>query len=345
MACGAGHSINDMKPASMPIPSSKTRLVYILSASHSGSTLLALLLNAHPEICTVGELKASSLGDVERYRCSCRRTIRECPFWNRITEEMAKRGMEFDIAQTGTDFRFGASPYALKLLQPLFRGGVFEWLRDMLLRLSPRWRTQLPIIQSKNAALMGTVLSQAKKKVIVDSSKLGLRLKFLLKNPQLDIKILRLVRDGRAVSLTYMDPARFADAQRVEFRGGGHGGDRNAERLTLEQAAREWRRSNEEAEALLGSVDRTRWMEVRYETLCREPENTLKGIFAFIDVDRSCVNLDFRSAEHHIIGNGMRLDSSNQIKTDERWRLFLTESQVSIFDQLAGSMNRSLGYR
>ena len=43
-----------------------TDLVYILAASHSGSTLLAMLLSTHPEICTVGELKATNLGDPHR---------------------------------------------------------------------------------------------------------------------------------------------------------------------------------------------------------------------------------------------------------------------------------------
>ena len=46
------------------------RLVYILAASHSGSTLLAMLLGSHPDVCTVGELKATSLGNVEEYLCS-----------------------------------------------------------------------------------------------------------------------------------------------------------------------------------------------------------------------------------------------------------------------------------
>ncbi len=48
----------------------KIRLIYILAASHSGSTLLSLLLGSHPEITTIGELKATSLGDPDQYRCS-----------------------------------------------------------------------------------------------------------------------------------------------------------------------------------------------------------------------------------------------------------------------------------
>ena len=41
-----------------------TDLVYILSPSYSGSTLLTFLLNTHPEIATIGELKAQALGNL-----------------------------------------------------------------------------------------------------------------------------------------------------------------------------------------------------------------------------------------------------------------------------------------
>ena len=65
------------------------RLAYVLAASHSGSTVLSMLLGAQPRLCTVGELKATALGDPERYRCSCRELIGDCVFWGRVEAEMA----------------------------------------------------------------------------------------------------------------------------------------------------------------------------------------------------------------------------------------------------------------
>ena len=82
---------------------------------------------------------------------------------------------------------------------------------------------------------------------MVDSSKVGLRLKYLMKLPNIELYVIRLIRDGRAVALTYMDPENFADARNPSLRGGGAGDHRRAERLTMAQAAREWKRSNEEA--------------------------------------------------------------------------------------------------
>jgi hypothetical protein len=303
-----------------------------------------MLLSAHPEVCTVGELKVTSLGEVDRYRCSCREKIKECRFWETVTGEMRRRGFNFDVSRPGTDIRSGASPLVLRLLKPLHRGLLFESLRDGALQLSAAWRNQLPIIQRVNTALMDCVLSLTNKKIIVDSSKIGIRLKYLLRNRDLDIKVIRLVRDGRAVSLTYIDPAKFADAQNPDLRGGGLGGERSSERLSMEQAAREWKRSNEEAEALLRGVERTKWQVVRYEDLCREPENTVKQIFAFVGVDPEQINLDFRSVEHHIIGNGMRLDGSSSIEIDERWKTNLSQAELGVFDKVAGAKNRALGY-
>ncbi|MEP6917432.1 MAG: hypothetical protein ABJC89_17410, partial [Acidobacteriota bacterium] len=167
-----------------PIP-----LVYLLAASHSGSTLLAMLLGSHPDICTVGELKATSLGSVETYRCSCGQPIRICGFWNAVTAAMAERGIRFDIGQAGTDIRSGASRYARRLLKPLHRDRALERIRDLALRLDPAWRRHLARVDAVNAALVGSIQACTGSAVIVDSSKIGIRLKYLLRNPAFDVKV------------------------------------------------------------------------------------------------------------------------------------------------------------
>jgi hypothetical protein len=329
-----------------PVPGTgKVQLVYILAASHSGSTLLAMLLNAHPEVCTVGELKATSLGDPARYRCSCQRLIRECPFWLAVNKDLHAQGFEFDITNAVTDIRSLRSVYVRRLLRPLHRGRVMEAIRDIALFLSPVWRDQLPRIQKLNVALMRSILKHAGKRIIADSSKVALRLKYLLRNPEVDVRIIRLIRDGRGVALTYVDPARFADARNPTLRGGGMGGDRQSERLPMTEAAYEWRRSNEEAEAAIRDVPDDRFIEVRYEELCASPEKTMARLFAFLGVQPVNNMLAFRNVEHHVVGNGMRLDDVTEIRLDERWREELTADDLEQFDAVAGDLNRKLGYQ
>lgn len=322
------------------------RLAYILAASHSGSTLLSLLLGSCPQIATIGEMKFSrkAMGDLNSYRCSCGAFIRQCIFWRRVQEGMARRGCAFDLADAGTDYRAVDSPYAQRLLGPMHQGRFLEGLRDAGLGVCRAWRAQLPAIHRRNAALVSTVSEITKADVVVDSSKIGLRLKYLLRNPELDVKVIRLIRDGRAVALTYMDPACFADAQDPARRAGGTGGDRADERLSMAQAAWEWRRSTEEAEHILHSLSQSQWIEVRYEDYCRNTDAVLVRLQQFLGVEASGRSRAFRAVEQHVVGNGMRLDTSSEIRLDERWRNALTPRDLQQFNTIAGRMNRQYGY-
>ena len=328
-----------------PQPPARARLAYILAASHSGSTLFAMLLGAHPELCTVGELKATNLGDATRYRCSCRQLISECSFWNQISHSMAQRGVpQFSICDARTSIFEMESRYVQRLLAPLQRGPFLECARDAALALSPRWRMHLLETTRRNLALIQALHETTGAGWIVDSSKVALRLKYLQRIPELEIKVLRLIRDGRAVSLTYMDDWNFADAADPALRNGGTGEYRPSVRGSMEDAAREWRRSNESADCLVARLPRSQWIEVRYEDICAQPVAALQKICRFLEIDPAKINLDFRSREQHVVGNGMRLDSSSEIRLDERWKTHLSVEDLKTFDRVAGSLNRKYGY-
>ena len=179
----------------------KQTLIYLAAASHSGTTMTAMLLGAHPDLCSVGELKAVHLGNKDSYLCSCKTLVDKCGFWQGVSEKMAIRGQHFCITDAQTDIRTGATPYMLKLLNPLVRGPLMELVRDSLLFLSPVWRKQLPILQKRNADYIAAIREQSGAKAVVDSSKIGIRLKYLLKNQDLDIKVIWVVRDRKSTRL------------------------------------------------------------------------------------------------------------------------------------------------
>ncbi|NOX58566.1 MAG: sulfotransferase [Planctomycetes bacterium] len=322
-----------------------TQVAYILAASHSGSTLLAMLLGAHPDACTVGELKVTRLGDVERYRCACGQPINRCQFWRDIAKRMEVSGVSFDIANAQTALAANGSAYTHRLLRPLHRDRFLEGLRDAALALSPTWHRQRRIFAKRNTTLVQAVAEQSGARVIVDSSKIGIRLKYLLRLPELNVRVVRLIRDGRGGALALMEPAAFADATDPKLRGGGSGGNRDDERLTMSEAAHEWRRSNEEADHLTGAMNRDAWMQVHYEDVCRDPAATLARIFGFLGLDPDKTNADFRSVPQHVIGNGMRLDSGSEIRLDERWKEQLSDQDLADFERVAGDANRRYGYR
>src|SRR5687767_4695914 len=93
---GSISSVTLSPPTEMPHRAVGSRMAYILAASHSGSTLLAMLLGAHPQACTAGELKGAR-GSSDTYRCSCGEPIRDCGFWKRISAAMCQRGYAFEV--------------------------------------------------------------------------------------------------------------------------------------------------------------------------------------------------------------------------------------------------------
>jgi len=324
----------------------KIDYVYILGASHSGSTLLALLLNAHPEITTIGETAPGTMGDINTYRCSCGRIIKECPFWKNIIREMRKKHPEFDIGNFGTNFECTSNPIINRLLHLEHRGILFEALRDIMLRLSPSWKRALDSVNANCRDLVHAVLASSGGRIFIDSSKIAHRLKFLLRIPEFNIRIIHIIRDGRAVALTYMRQDEFGDAKDPSVRRGGRGMQTKAvpASMSMERAADEWRRCIRSAEYLLSGLDKSRWIQIKYEELCTNTEKTLGKIYSFLGVNYSETNKEFRSVSHHVIGNGMRLDTTSEVLLDERWKSILSKVEREIFERIAGAMNQRYGY-
>jgi len=305
-----------------------TDLAYILAAGHSGSTLLAMLLATHRQVCTVGEMGAAFLDDPDCHRCSCGAWIGRCTFWASVAEAMGGRGVAFDIAAAGTAFGGVGGRYVRRLCRPPHRGPLAERCRDAALGLSGAWRRRLPDVQRRNALLAEVLCELTGSQVIVDSSKTALRLKYLLRNPELNVKVIHLVRDGRAAALATMRPDRCADA------------------ADLARVARQWRRSNEAALHVLATLPAERWIDLRYEALDADPVGHRRRLLRFLGLDPAEAQPveQCRRAAGHVIGNGMRLDADTIFAVDRRWESGLTGEYLAVFDSVAGRLNRRLGY-
>jgi hypothetical protein len=304
-------------------------LAYILSANFSGSTLLAMLLGAQAEAFTMGEMRVPALQNPDTYRCSCGELIRKCGFWSEVSQRMEKKGIAgFTIINPGLSIHDTDSRYVTRVLNAMPRGPVLEGVRSVALSLSPTWSTHLREVHARNTALAEVFQEMSGAKVVVDSSKLALHLKFLLKSDRLKIKALNLIRDGRAVVTSML----------------GHGFQRASRAETIAGAAMEWKRTNEASECILDTMPASQSMNIQYEELCRQPEATLRSISKFLGMDTQQINLDFRSKTQHVLGNDMRLKSGSDIRLDERWRTTLTPEDLAVFDEVAGEMNRKYGY-
>lgn len=295
----------------------------------------------------MGELKVGVLGDLESYLCSCRQRLVDCSFWRNVRAEMESNGEPFEFHQPNTDIRVTDNRQLQRLLRPMVKGPFLEWVRDFLLSLLPAWHKHRHRIEERNRKFVSVLASLSGAKVVADSSKVGVRLKYLLRDEGVDVRAVRLIRDGRGVALTYIEPSEFADAKSVEMRGGGTGNQHAHAALPMSKAAEEWVRANQEAEALKARMKPDRFMEIHYEDLCVNTEDTLNEVYRFLGVAPIAADVikNVDTIEHHIVGNGMRLDRDHSIVLDERWRETLTDSQLEEFEQVAGATNARYGYK
>ena len=299
-----------------------TDLAYILSPSFSGSTLLTFLLNTHPKLATIGELKAQALGDVETYECSCGTLLKECGFWQRVSAELARQGVELDPENFGTHFRRRERPVVDRVLRARVRGSAFEGARRLMLSTLPGTRKDFAAVLERNRVLIEVVRKLQDASVFLDGSKDPVRLQYMYEAGLWNVRVIYMVRDGRGTAFSYMKH---------------HG-------ITMPEAAWEWRQTHEECDRLVGRLPVDCWIKVKYEDLCRTPDATLNELFKFLGLDPAAAQADYRGVEHHIIGNPMRLKSSGEIRLDEKWRTDLTSEDFSAFERVAGRLNRRYGY-
>lgn len=303
-----------------------TSFTFLTAHSFSGSTLLSLLLGAHPEIATVGEMFIAQGIDPETYLCSCGERIAECPFWRRVSTAMAARGIPYDVRRNQASFSAnGVGPVSHRLLAAEPRGRLMEAARGAALALIPGARRELDRRLRTNEALAEVILEIRGARAFVDASKRPGRLLHLRRIPSLDLRVIHLVRDGRAVARS--------TARNLREQG-----------LSAEDGARSWTAAAQSSERVRALFPAGRWLTLRHEDLCREPEAALDRVFRFMDVAPQGRIPDFRSADHHIIGNRMRLSHTSEIRLDERWRSEMPADQIRAVERIAGEALQRYGY-
>lgn len=305
----------------------KQKLIYIISPSFSGSTLLTLILAQHPRVSTIGELKATARGDISEYSCSCGKPILQCPFWISLDQSCKQLGIPFSIDEFNTHF---ASPNKLwnRIIGAQIRGSTFEASRRALIATVPPLRHEFRRVLEQNYKLTKLISEKQNGEWFLDGSKDPNRLLYFLRSDKWDLKVIKLYRDGRAQSNSHRSKPKFD--------------------CTYADAAREWKRTVYQMERVCSLVPMGDILEMRYEDLCSNPGDTLDSICSFLKIEpiqNDWDHYDLRSREHHILGNSMRTKSHIKISLDEKWRNAVSEAEAKEFDAIAGDANRSLGYR
>lgn len=301
---------------------SKVRFVYLTSAPFSGSTLFSFLVNMHPQIATVGEMSGLiKSSDPDTYQCSCGEKIRTCYFWRQVTKQMESRSFTFDPGVFDTAIRLGNNLVTRRIFNSTMRSALLEDIRDQL--LPPQARVRLSYLIARNRALAESILQVTGKTVFFDASKSPSAIRHFYRDPDIDFRVIHLVRDVRGASLSRR---------------------KNRGEHDWPNTVRHWVRVNRNIERQLRRLPAKSTIRLRYEDLCITPTETLAKFYEFCGLEPKFTMGEFFQSEHHIVGNRMRLANVGQLYLDEGWRRMLTVEEQECTNRLAATMHARYGY-
>lgn len=274
--------------------SNNIKLAYILGAGHCGSTLLSLLLNGHTEILALNEIQT-----IKWHAAHLDELADDSPvsaFWQQVIP-LFEAESRMSFAKIDTYY-------------PDWRT-LFTMPQDEIMRWS-----------NSNEILLSAIVRVSGVEMLVDSSKSWQRLYLLHRAAWPGIKVIHLVRDGRAVINSY----------NRKYSGPRHG---------LEK----WAKISLMAPYLRRKFARSDWLQVKYEDLATEPIPILKGICHFLGVGFEPEMLQYRRALYvGLGGNRMAGYKDESISLEEGWKFELAVSHRLYFALLGGWLNKLYGY-
>ncbi|HEX5323907.1 MAG TPA: sulfotransferase [Capsulimonadaceae bacterium] len=279
----------------------KAKVLYIGGNGRSGSTLVGMLLGEVDGFCHVGELGLIwKFGLVENRLCGCGKPLRECEFWGAVFQK-AFGGFDSVDAEKLTRSkqsieRFRSLP---RFLSPYKSAGLREQMDEYARTLD---------------SLYSAVKEVSGAKVIVDGTKAP-QYYFVLKNaPSVDMYLLHLVRDSRAVAFSH---------QRRKHDPSALGREKHFGTTNPLKSATLWMMRNS---LLLGQRNaKGRYSFMRYEDFVRDPAGHLRELCAL--VNEPAPAFSFLSApsvhvsqQHAVGGNPNRFEQAIRIQADTEWQ-------------------------
>lgn len=292
------------------------KVLYIAGYGRSGSTIMAEILGQTTGMVSVGEV--SRMWDSALVRpnaCGCRRLVPNCPFWNEV----------FGLAFGGMD---KVEPKELdRALKKYARTRRVAFGSSQ----SPSKNDPMDLIhlRSNLAQLYHAIAEISGSPVIVDSSKLPAYGHLLDQIPGIDIYVVHMVRDPRAVAYSW---SRKTVQQVTGI---------PSMRIGFVKSALLWNGLNLTTEKAFGSKLRgNRYLLLKYEDFAAQPRSTYRTILDFLGgrsangpfISDTRVKLD---TNHIVAGNNSRFENGLvDIEADREWESRMSASRKIIVSAL-----------
>ena len=290
------------------------RVLFVGGLGRSGSTLLELLLAQSADVCAVGEvvhLWERALGADER--CGCGERFTGCPFWRQVGEHAFGGWSTVDQDEM------------LALKDRVDRTRHIPRLARS--SLAPEQLADVRAYASHYTRIYRAALAVSGARVVVDSSKHA-SLAFALRWAEgLDLRVLHLVRDSRAVAYSWSKQVRRPEV--VD-------GEDFMPTFSPLEVSKLWTAQNAAFHLLAA---RAQVLRLRYEDFTADPAGTVRRLreFAGLPDDPAALRIltdpdDARPAPpgdlepsparmHSVAGNPLRFNGGPlRVRRDEAWR-------------------------
>lgn len=290
------------------------KIIYILGSGRSGSTFLDLLLGAHPEIFSLGEICNLPAIMNLNWKCGCGLNLSNCNFWKSVFSGLDTERVE------KMKFMTSLTPAKSKIEK------IFQLLNPEITNAIDKFHAQI------DCTLFHEILNKTSSKWLVDSSKDFNRLLYLRNIKKLRIKIVYLFKDVRGYANSVKKPPRLETLNK-----------KNRNGTPVWKSSLRWLIINSICLYILFRIPEDNRIFVRYEDLASNPERELKRICRYLNLSFRNEMLEFSDKPYHIIGgNRMRFRKNQVIKLDEKWHQELTYKEKKVCSLIAGVLNKVL---
>lgn len=312
----------------MSTPSERVSVLYVGGMPRSGSTLLDLMLGQLPGHCDVGELfYLWTAGPVRDQRCACGEHFASCPFWTEVGHVAFGGWDRVDVEEV------------LRLQRQV---DATRWVPLILApRLVPSFRKRLDRYTALMLRLYRAVLEVSGADIVVDSTKRPSLAFILRRAPDVDLRLIHLVRDPRAVVYAWTKSVPVPE---------GSGPRAHLKVRSPRLITRRWLTVN----ALMALLERLGVPRVvlRYEDLVTRPREALGDVLALHPSTDTDGALGFVIDEglvlapsHTVAGGRVRFRRGTvPLRLDEEWRRELPASTRRAVGAITGPLRRRYGY-
>lgn len=310
----------------------KVKVLFIAGNGRSGSTLLGVVLGQIPGFYNVGEVRRvwdeyNSDHDAQRgieRICSCGEPFRACPSWSSIFGE-AFGGLDAVDRRVLSRSSWKFSMHK-RLIAPTMRNVAFPWERE-----------ELNVFLGALDRLYAAIPAATGSRLILDASKWPMYGAMVSRLPSVELYILHLMRDPRAVAFSFT---------RTKVKPG----ELFIPPQSVAKTMGYWLAVNPAVERFWNAESNPRYMRMTYESFIRSPRASLERILSFVgEPDLPLPLREERTVSvtpaHSVAGNESRSARGDlKLRLDDEWREKMPARSRKLVEALTWPLLVRYGY-